>query len=88
MSGKKYAAIISSSYRVEGDERSRTFIGLYVRDIHVRDYNEFLTFNDRETMQRWVEYEESRIFNKKSYKIIEYTELTVKSTITVETKVE
>ena len=82
MSGKKYAAIRASLY----DERPRTNPGHGYPDN--TKYNEFLTFNDRETMQRWVEYEESRIFNKKSYKIIEYTELTVKSTITVETKVE
>jgi hypothetical protein len=87
MSGKQYAAIISSSYKVEGDERSRTNPGHGYPE-HTVQYNEFLTFNDRETMQRWLEYEESKIFNKKSYKIIEYIELTIKSTITIETKVE
>jgi hypothetical protein len=86
MSGKQYAAIIKSSYHVEGDERSRTNPG-HGYPAHTVDYNDFVTFKDKEAMQKWVESEETRVYNKKNYKIIEYVELAVKTTITVETKV-
>ncbi len=85
MSGKKYAAIVKSSYYVEGDERSRTNPG-HGYPAHTVDHNDFVPFKDFEEMQNWVQYEELSKYSKKSYKIIEYVELEVKTAITIEVK--
>lgn len=83
----KYAAIIDKSYHVEGDERSRTNPG-HGYPAHDVSYKEFKPFGSKEEMEEWVLSEESMVFNKAKYKIIQYGEMVVSSTIKVEVKVK
>lgn len=80
----EYAAIISHNIYHEGDERSRTNPG-HGYPSWTETIDKFHKFKDRAEMQQYVEYQSSS-YSKDKYQLIEYTELNVKTTISVEIK--
>ena len=79
---KQYAALIESSYHVEGDERSKTNPG-HGYPAHIVSYTEVQKFSSREEMQEWVEEEESRAYLKRAYEIIEYVPMKVRTSFVI-----
>lgn len=72
----KYAAIITSSFWVEGDERSKTnpghgYPGHTETTISIKD------FDSKETMLEYVERQENSKYGKDNYRLIEYSDLVV-----------
>lgn len=82
----KYAAIIPHNIYHEGDERSRTNPG-HGYSAWTETIDKFRKFKDRAEMLQYVEYQSSSSsYSKDKYQLIEYTELNVKTTISVEIK--
>ena len=82
MNKEFYAALIEDSYRVEGDERSRTHPG-HGYPAHTVNYTRVQSFKDKEEVQKWVENEAGRIYNKTQYKIVKCVPMEVKTTVKV-----
>lgn len=81
MSEKKYAAVIECSYTTQGDERSRTNPGHGYPAETVR-YQSLRHFDDKTEMENWVKEQARRPYADK-FKIIEYVELQVTTSVSV-----
>ena len=80
-----YAAIIESSYSVEGDERSKTNPG-HGYPAHTVNYKEFKEFGSEDEMKEWVARQKSLIYGAKPFKIIKC--ITCKITHSISVNVE
>lgn len=79
-----YAAIITDTIYHEGDERSRTNPG-HGYPAYTETVEKFHKFKDFADMQNYVQRQQSR-YSKNTYKLIEYNELIVNTTISIEIK--
>lgn len=82
MNEPKYAVIESYSIYHEGDERSRTNPG-HGYPAHTETVEKFVPFKDKAELERWVE---RQIRYESRFKVIEYREMAVKTTTSVEIK--
>lgn len=83
MSKQKFAVLVESSYTVPGDERSRTNPGHGYPE-HTEHYTEFINLETADELQKWVEREEKSLHGKRKYKVIQYTELEVKTKVEIQ----
>jgi len=77
---KKYAAFISESRHIPGDERSRTNPG-HGYPAHTINYTTVREFCSEQEMLLWVKQQDG--FNSKNYRIVTFEEVTLKRTVTV-----
>jgi len=80
----KYAALVSKSVTIPGDERSRTNPGHGYPE-HTETYLELVEFADKAAMETWVT-RQTRGYAP-SFKLIQYEELKYETTVSVTVKV-
>ena len=80
---KKYAAFINRSRTVPGDERSRTNPGHGYPE-HTVTHAEVKEFESLDEMKKWAEKQEVRFGMLPEYRLVEYKELKVKTSVVVE----
>lgn len=78
-----FAALVFDSIFIPGDERSRTNPGHGYPDEH-KAIVEYITFDSRGEMEKWVTRAESSRHSHKDYQIIEVRPLTVTASVAVE----
>jgi hypothetical protein len=78
----KYAAFITRSQTIPGDERSRTNPGHGYPE-HTVTSVVVLEFESKADMMKWVEQEEKRS-SKLPYRLVEYREFRVRKSVTLE----
>jgi len=84
MSGKKFAALVKSSYTIPGDERSRTNPGHGYPEETV-EYIQFLPFESEDEMGKWVASQTKYSFHS-HFNIIQYDEVEVETKVVVKLK--
>jgi hypothetical protein len=77
----KYAALVSRSVTIPGDERSRTNPGHGYPE-HTESYLELVEFKDKAAMEAWVTRSTTG-YSKPSFRLIHYEELKYETTTTV-----
>lgn len=82
-----YAALVESSYHVDGDERSRTNPG-HGYPAHDVSYTKIVKFDDVEEMKKWVINQKEKTYSREKYQIIKYVELDIELEVKVEVKVK
>lgn len=87
MAKEFYAAFIEDSYNIECDERFKTNSG-YGYPAHTVDYVKVEEFENEAEMRRWVERQERSVYNKSKYRIVKCIPMEVKTTVSVEVKIE
>lgn len=82
--GTQYAALVSDSVYIPGDERSKTNPG-HGYPAENKSIIQFICFADQNEMKEWVKKRESaKSYGQKPYKIIEFTPLEVAVSVSVE----
>lgn len=81
----KYAALVSKSVSIPGDERSRTNPG-HGYPAHTETYLEMVEFADKPAMEAWVA-SQTRGGYAPSFKLIQYEELRYETSVSVTVKV-
>jgi len=79
----KYAVLLTESITIPGDERSRTHPGHGYPE-HTVTHEVIKKFNDIVEFQQWIESNEKRTYGKQKYIAIEYTELKVTTTVSID----
>lgn len=77
----KYAALVSKSITIPGDERSRLHPGHGYPE-HTEEYLELVTFENKEAMEVWVKRSTTG-YSKPTFKLIKYEELNYETTVSV-----
>jgi len=77
----KYAAIVTRSFIVPGDERSRTHPG-HGYPAHTETAIELVDFHDKTEMEAWV-LRQNASYSKPTFKLIQYEELKYETTVSV-----
>lgn len=77
----KYAALVSRSVTIPGDERSRTNPGHGYPE-HTESYMDIVEFKDKAAMEAWVKRETTG-YSKPSFRLIQYEELKYETTVSV-----
>ncbi len=80
----KYAAITTRSIYVPGDERSRTAPGHGYPE-HYEEAIDLIEFKNRSEMETWVKCRIDR-GERVDYRLIEYNELSIETTVSVKVK--
>jgi hypothetical protein len=80
----KYAALITKSVTIPGDERSRTHPGHGYPE-HSQEYLELRTFEDKAAMEAWVKQSTTgyNSYSRPTLKLIQYEELNYETTVSV-----
>jgi hypothetical protein len=79
----KYAALVSKSVTIPGDERSRTNPGHGYPE-HTKSYTELVEFANKEALETWVKLQTTRgIRAAETFKLIQYEELKYETSISV-----
>ena len=79
----KYAALVSRSVTIPGDERSRLHPGHGYPE-HTESFTDLVDFKDKEAMEAWVKDRTSRSsYYKNDFKLIRYEELAFETTVSV-----
>ena len=81
----KYAAIVSRSITIPGDERSRTNPGHGYGE-YIETYSDFKEFKDIEDMKSWVKTVTTG-YLKPQFRLIQYEELKYDTSVSVAIKV-
>jgi hypothetical protein len=81
-----YAAFIESSYRIEGDERSRTNPG-HGYPAETVYYTRVEKFSSKEEMEAWVKKHSNYVFGEK-FHIVKCTPMVVTTTVSVDVSVK
>lgn len=81
--GTQYAALVSGSVYIPGDERSKTNPG-HGYPAENKPIIQFVCFADQNEMKNWVAKEELSRYSQKAYKIIEFTPLEIAVSVNVE----
>jgi hypothetical protein len=77
----KYAALITKSVTIPGDERSRTNPGHGYPE-HTVEHIEIVDFKDKAAMEAWVQRATTG-YSKPSFRLIQYEDLKYETEITV-----
>ena len=77
----KYAALVTKSITIPGDERSRTNPGHGYPE-HTEEYFELVTFENKEALEEWV-MRSTTGYSKPTFKLIKYEELNYETTVSV-----
>lgn len=77
----KYAALVTKSIAIPGDERSRTHPGHGYPE-HTEEYLELVTFENKSAMEAWVKRSTTG-YSKPTFKLIQYEELNYETTVSV-----
>ena len=83
----KYAALIEEKVTIPGDERSRTNPGHGYPE-HTKTFTRLQEFGSEQEMLDWVRKEETHCFSKKTYRIIKFEPVEIKTTFSVEAEVK
>ena len=78
----KYAAIITTTEHIPGDQRSRDYPG-HGYPAHSVERTTFKKFKDLAAMEEYVSVEDKSKFGKDDYVLIQYEELEVKRTVSL-----
>lgn len=78
-----YAAFISDSYHVPGDDRSKKYPG-HGYPAHSVDFVRVERFTDKKEMVDWVEKQTKSVYNK-PFQVVKCTPMKVETKISVET---
>ncbi len=78
----KYAAIIKSYITIPGDERSRTHPGHGYPE-HSEETITMVEFEHKPAMEAWLKDRVERYHDRTNYRLIQYEELKVETTISV-----
>ncbi len=78
-----FAALITKSVTIPGDERSRSAPGHGYPE-HIETSIEYIAFARREEMEEWVKKQEASQFGTKNYRIIEAFPRRVTTSVSVE----
>lgn len=77
----KYAALVTKSITIPGDERSRTHPGHGYPE-HTEESLELVTFVSKSAMEAWVKRSTTG-YIKPTFKLIQYEELNYEMTVSV-----
>jgi len=77
----RYAALVTKTVRIPGDERSRSHPGHGYPE-HTEEHVELIPFGDKAAMENWVRSATTG-YNKPTFKLIRYEELSYETTISV-----
>lgn len=77
----KYAALVTKSVTIPGDERSRTNPGHGYPE-HTETYLELVSFANKEAMEVWVKRSTTG-YSTPTFKLIQYEELNYETTVSV-----
>ena len=79
----KYAAIITTTETIPGDQRSRDYPG-HGYPTHNVERTTFKKFKDLAAVEEYVRRQDESKFGKDDYILIQYEELEVKKTVSLE----
>ena len=77
----KYAALVTKSITIPGDERSHTHPGHGYPE-STEEYLELVSFENKSAMEAWVKRSTTG-YSKPAFKLIQYEELNYETTVTV-----
>lgn len=78
----KFAALVTKSITIPGDERSRTNPGHGYPE-HTEDYLELVSFENKEAMEAWIKRTTTNAYSKPTFKLIKYEELSYETNVSV-----
>jgi len=81
----KYAALITTTYTIPGDERSRTYPGHGYPE-STGESTELKQFKDKAEMQEWVKRQQGYHYTPPKFRLIQYEELSYEAEITIKIK--
>ena len=77
----KYAALVTKSITIPGDERSRLHPGHGYPE-HTEEFIELVTFDNKEAMEAWVKRSTTGLRNP-TFRLIQYEELSYETSVSV-----
>lgn len=78
----KYAALVSKSITIPGDERSRSHPGHGYPE-HTATCLELVSFENKAAMEAWIAKRPTTGHSKPTFKLIRYEELNYETTVSV-----